>query len=197
MAAIGIYGGTFDPVHAGHITVAERAFNQCGLAKVLLIPAKNPWLKEGELISEFNHRHRMLEIAVQGRPGLEVSSIEGWRDGPTYTVDTVQQLRDEDPEGEFVLVIGQDTMMTMPRWHRVEELLTLCPLVVYKRDGEDTVDAERTITGLGGRISWIEGPLMEVSATSLRQLIAEGVDPGDRMPSSVYSYVQQQGLYTG
>lgn len=195
MTAIGLYGGTFDPVHTGHIEIAERAYAQYGFPKVLMIPANNPWLKKGTNVSAFEHRLMMLQIAVEGRQGLEVSDIEGRREGPTYTIDTVKQLQQEYPSCELTLLVGQDSVQTMPRWHRAEELLSLCSLAVYKRDEKAPRASEEIITGLGGQMTWINGPALDVSATELRQLIASGADPDSKLPNGVYAYLQQQGLY--
>ena len=195
MARIGIYGGTFDPVHVGHIAVARQALDAFRLAKMLLIPAKDPWLKRGERISQFHHRYRMLEIAIQGQSGFAVAQIEGLRDGLTYTIDTVEQLVAENSSDEFLLVIGQDSLETMPRWQRIKELLELCPLAVYRRGGQNTTEAERAIAALGGRVSWMDGPLVDVSATKLREDIALGGAPEDRMPPGVYEYIQLHRLY--
>ena len=195
MAAIGIYGGTFDPVHAGHIKVAERAYAQLELEKMLLIPANNPWLKEGTPITRFQHRYRMLEIAVEGRLGLEVSDVEGRRDGPTYTFDTVKQLQLEYPGRDLVLVAGGDSVETMPRWHRVKELLSLCRVMVYRRSTDTTGDIELIIANLGGEMKWIEGPNLEISATEIRTLIATGRNPQEKMPIGVYNYISKKGLY--
>ena len=195
MTVIGLYGGTFDPVHTGHVEIAGRAYAQHGFSKVLMIPANNPWLKQGAPVSTFQHRLRMLQIAVDGHQGLEVSDIEGRREGPTYTIDTVKQLQQEYPGCELTLLVGQDSVQTMPRWHRAEELLSLCPLAVYKRDEKNPRASEEIITDLGGQMTWINGPALTVSATELRQLIALGEDPDSKLPRGVYAYLQQQGLY--
>jgi len=196
MKALGIYGGTFDPVHAGHIEIAEIAYAQHELTKVLLIPANNPWLKTGFKISEFVHRHRMLEIATSGRTGLEVSDIEGRRPGPTYTIDTVHQLQRNYSEGELVLILGEDAVEALPRWHRVDELLKLCRVSVYHRRSTNTTgNAEAIISSLGGHMTWLKGPGLDISATELRGLIADGVDPLERLPQGVYPYLQTEGLY--
>jgi len=196
MRALGIYGGTFDPVHAGHIEIAEIAYAQNELDKVLLIPANNPWLKTGVKVSEFVHRHRMLEIATWGRTGLEVSDIEGRRPGPTYTIDTVHQLQRNYSEGELVLILGEDAVEALPRWHRVDELLKLCRVSVYRRRSANTTgNAEAIISSLGGHMTWLKGPRLDISSTELRSLIADGVDPLERLPKGVYPYLQTEGLY--
>ena len=195
MEALGIYGGTFDPVHAGHIEIAERAYAQHQLNKVLLIPANNPWLKSGFAISAFVHRYRMLEIATTGRPGLEVSDIEGRRSGPTYTIDTVRQLQQDYPDAELVLILGEDAVETLPRWHQADELLKLCPVLVYPRSPAITQNAAEIISRLGGHMTWLARPEFDISATELRGLIVAGVDPLERLPKGVYSYLQIENLY--
>ena len=129
------------------------------------------------------------------KSGFAVSQIEGLRDGLTYTIDTVEQLVAENSSDEFLLVIGQDSLETMPRWQRIKELLELCPLAVYRRGGQNTTEAERAIAALGGRVSWMDGPLVDVSATKLREDIALGGAPEDRMPPGVYEYIQLHRLY--
>ena len=196
MEALGIYGGTFDPVHAGHIEIAEIAYAQHGLNKVLLIPANNPWLKTGLKVSKFVHRYRMLEIATSCRTGLEVSDIEGRRQGPTYTIDTVLQLQRTYSEVELVLILGEDAVEALPRWHRVDELMKLCLVSVYRRSSANTTEnAEEIISSLGGHMAWLHGPDLDISATELRSLIAAGVDPLEKLPRGVYPYLQTERLY--
>ena len=120
---IGILGGTFDPIHLGHLAIAEDALDRLGLDRVIMIPAGRPWLKSGQTVTAADHRLAMVRLAIEGRPGLEVSTIEVDRPGPTYTVDTLVELREElGSQVELYLILGMDSVRELRRWRDPERL---------------------------------------------------------------------------
>ena len=141
---IGILGGTFDPIHFGHLAIAEEALNRLDLDRVILIPAGRPWLKSDQLVTSAAHRLAMVRLAIQNRPGLEVSTIEVDRPGPTYTVDTLVELRRELGSGvELYLILGMDSVRELRRWRDPERLFGMCTVVAVSRpDSVDVSSAE-------------------------------------------------------
>jgi len=196
---IGILGGTFDPVHLGHLAIAEEALDRLELDRVVLIPAGRPWLKSGQTVTPAGHRLAMVKLAGEDRPGLEVSSIEVNRPGPTYTVDTLVELRDVmGSEAELYFILGMDSVRELRRWRDPERLFDMCTVVAVSRpDSVDisTAEIEREFPAARGRIRNIRGPMLDVSATNIRERIAEGRSISDCVPPSVERYIREHGLY--
>ena len=198
---IGILGGTFDPIHLGHLAIAEEALNRLDLDRVILIPAGRPWLKSGHQVSSPAHRLAMVRLAIQNRPGLEVSTIEVDRPGPTYTVDTLVELRRELGSGvELYLILGMDSVRELRRWRDPELLFGMCTVVAVSRpDSVDVSSAEieRSFITARGRTRTIRGPMLNISATDIRMRVAEGRSISNCVPPSVQRYIRQHGLYLG
>ena len=163
---IGILGGTFDPVHVGHLMDASAARHQLGLDRVLIVPARDPWQKQGRVVAPAEQRFEMLVAALDGAVGLEASRIELDRDGPTYTIDTVEELR--APGRELVLIMGSDVAATLDTWHRVDELRKLVTLAIVDRDDVSVPDPG------GWRVVRVSVPRMQLSSTDLRRRVAAG-----------------------
>ena len=173
---IGILGGTFDPIHLGHLAIAQAALDRLALDHVILIPAGRPWLKSDQQVTAPEHRLAMARLAVQDSPGLEVSSIEIDRPGPTYTVDTLIELRQNLGSGaDLYLVLGMDSIRELPRWRDPEKLFDLCAIVAVSRpDIPDvspaeielfTAAAQPPFPAARGRIITLRGPMLDISAT--------------------------------
>ena len=198
---IGILGGTFDPIHLGHLAIAEAARDQLDLDRVILIPAGRPWLKSDQMVTSAAHRLAMVRLAIEDRPGLEVSTIEVDRPGPTYTVDTLIELRRESGRGvELYLVLGMDSVRELRRWRYPERLFDLCTVVAVSRpDSPDVSSAEieDSFTSARGRIRMVRGPMLDISATGIRLRVAEGRSISDSVPPSVERYIREHGLYLG
>ena len=198
---IGILGGTFDPIHLGHLAIAEEALNRLDLDRVILIPAGRPWLKSGHQVSSPAHRLAMAQLAVQDRPGLEVSPIEVDRPGPTYTVDTLVELREDLGSGaELYLILGMDSVRELRRWRDPERLFGMCTVVAVSRpDSVDVSSAEieQSFITARGRTRTIRGPMLDISATDIRMRVAEGRSISNCVPPSVQRYIRQHGLYLG
>jgi nicotinate-nucleotide adenylyltransferase len=184
---IGILGGTFDPVHVGHLMDASAARHQLGLDRVLVVPARDPWQKHGRVIAPAEQRFEMLVAALDGVVGLEASRIELEREGPTYTIDTVGHLA--APGRELVLVMGSDVAATLDSWHRVDELRELVTLAIVDRDDTPLPDPP------GWRVVRVAVPRMQLSSTDLRRRVAAGEPIEFLVPTPAVRVLRSYGLY--
>ena len=185
-----MFGGTFDPPHIGHLVAAIDALQVLELDVVLLVVANAPWQKVGErAISPAADRLAMVEAAVDGRPGIEVSDVEIRRGGLSYTADTLADLLAEEPDAELFLILGNDAAAGFAAWERHEEVAALATLVVVDRPG--------TPTPIDDGFEWtrIDIPELEISSTELRQRIADGRSVEYLTPPRVVAYVRERGLY--
>ena len=197
MARIGILGGTFDPIHEGHLLIAESARECLGLDKVIFIPAGRPWLKSGQPVTDPVHRLAMVELAVEGNPRFEVSSIEIDRPGPTYTVDTLAELRRRMGDADLYLILGMDSVREIGRWHRPERIFELCSVAAVSRPGVEDVsadDLERDFPASAGRVRMVSGPMVDTSATGIRSRSA-GEATLRGVPDPVRRYIRRHSLY--
>jgi nicotinate-nucleotide adenylyltransferase len=185
---IGILGGTFDPVHVGHLMDASAARHQLRLDRMLVVPARDPWQKHGTVIAPAEVRFEMLAAALDGAAGLEASRIELDRDGPTFTIDTVEQLA--APDRELVLVMGSDVVATLPTWHRVDELRELVTLAIVDRDDAAAPDPD------GWRVVHVTVPRLQLSSTDLRRRVAAGEPVDFLVPMPAVRVLRAYGLYT-
>jgi nicotinate-nucleotide adenylyltransferase len=185
---IGILGGTFDPVHVGHLMDASAARHQLGLDRMLVVPARDPWQKHGSVVAPAEVRFEMLVAALDGAVGLEASRLELDRDGPTYTIDTVEQLA--APGRELVLVMGSDVAATLPSWHRVGALRDLVTLAIVDRGDAPLVDPE------GWRVVRVTVPRMQLSSTDLRRRVAAGEPVDFLVPMPAVRVLRAYGLYS-
>jgi len=184
---IGILGGTFDPVHVGHLMDAGAARHQLGLDRVLVVPARDPWQKHGSVVAPAEQRYEMLVAALDGAVGLEASRVELDRDGPTYSIDTVEQL--VAPGRDLVLVMGSDVAATLDSWHRVDELRELVTLAIVDRDGASVPDPD------GWRVVRVEVPRLDLSSTDLRRRVAAGEPIEFLVPMPAVRVLRSYGLY--
>lgn len=192
---IGVMGGTFDPIHLGHLMIAEAVWNEYRLDKILFIPSANPPHKSNVLTSA-KHRFNMALLATCSNPHFEVSSIEMERQGPSYTVDTIKELKQiYGDKAELYFIIGADSIKELPTWHNIDELLTLCHFVATRRPGyepdlklveEDYKDAD---------IRVLETPELEISSTDIRRRIKKGYSIQYITTEQVQQYIRKEGLY--
>ena len=197
MGRIGILGGTFDPIHEGHLRIAESALECLRLDKVIFIPAGRPWLKSGQPVTDPAHRLAMAELAVEGNPRFEVSSIEIERPGPTYTVDTLAELRRRMGDADLYLILGMDSVRELGRWHRPERIFELCTVAAVSRPGVEDVsadDLERDFPASAGRVRMVSGPMVDTSATGIRSGAA-GEATLRGVPDQVGRYIRRHSLY--
>ena len=198
---LGLIGGTFDPIHLGHLIVAEEARACVPLDEVWCIPTGWPWMKEGCYLSPGFHRNAMVELAIASNPFFRASTLELSRPGNTYTVDTLKQIAAQvGPGTELFFILGVDSLAQFPRWRRPECILALCSLVVVPRPGHAAYDPA-VLDGLGTaateRVMWMEGPHSEISSSDIRQRVREGRSIKYRVPEAVEEYIYRHGLYRG
>jgi nicotinate-nucleotide adenylyltransferase len=189
---IGIFGGTFDPIHNGHLIIAEIVRSDLPLDRILFIPSAQPPHKTGKPISPFKHRMQMLEWAVGGDPQYGVSDIENRLEEPSYSVHTVQALKHEQPDDEFFFIIGGDSLAELHTWYQPEKLLSMIRIIVANRPDFDLSCV---------RSDWLESvhiiktPLIDISSTNLRERVKREQSIRFQVPDSVLTYIEQKGLY--
>ncbi len=196
---IGILGGTFDPPHIGHLVIAEEARSELGLARVYFIPARRPPHKLDEPVTPLEDRVEMLRLALGGNPFFSLSLVEANRPGPSYTVDTLRELRQELPDStDLFFIMGMDSLVELPTWHQPAELIKLCLLAVLKRPGysADMESLEKQIPGIGSRVVFIPSPEVEISSTELQARCRAGLSLKYLVPDSVAEYIREHGLYS-
>ena len=198
---LGVLGGTFDPIHLGHLLVAEEARSRLKMARVLFMPAGVPWLRAEQLISPSHHRLAMVRLAVANNPNLEASALEIERPGDTYTVDTLEELRRRlGQETAIYFILGRDSVSQLPRWREPKRLLELCHLVIVDRPGHLDVDLsalDETTPGASQRLTRLGGPLVGISGTEIRKRVAQGLTIRYWVPEAVEEYIYRHGLYRG
>ena len=195
---LGILGGTFDPVHRGHLVLAGAARDELGLERVLFVPAGQPWRKAERPITSGEHRLAMLRLALEGEGAFEIATLELEREGPSYAADTLEALRRDRPNHELFFILGEDALVDLPNWVRPGCILELATLTVAKRAGTDRKEVEeaaRRLPGLLDRVVWLKMPLVEVSATEIRDRVRRGLPIGDLVPRVVEAYIREHGLY--
>jgi nicotinate-nucleotide adenylyltransferase len=211
---IGIFGGTFDPIHFGHLRPAWEMREQLGLAEVRFIPASVPPHRTTPLVTA-EQRLAMLRLALQGVDGMRVDEREFLREGPSYMVDTLHSLRDELGEQPMVLLLGLDAFLGLSAWHRWQELIELAHIAVAIRPGweRSELEGEGDVARLwqarrgdgweqlrqrpAGRVVMVEVTPLAISATAIRQQLQEGRSPRFLLPDSVLDYIEHNGLYRG
>ena len=195
---VGILGGTFDPIHLGHLIVAEEVRVRLEVPKILFIPAGNPWLRRGP-VAPAEHRLEMVRLAIKSNPFFELSSLEVQRPGPTYTVDTLTELRERFGEdAEFYFIIGPDALVELPKWKQPGRLIELCWLVGVKRPGAQEVkleELERAIPGLTSRLILVDEPQIGISSTEIRERVTRGLSIRYLVPEEVQDYIYRHRLY--
>ena len=191
---LGLLGGTFDPVHFGHLILGETAREQLGLGSVLFMPTGQPWRKAARNITPAAHRVEMLRRAIADNPAFELSLIEVERGGPSYTVDTLQGLVSARPGLEIFLIIGEDSLLDLPNWKAPERVVELATLAVAAR-GPEKPAAGAAAGYLGDRTVWLDMPLIDISATDIRERVRQGRSIRYVVPDVVAAYIREQGLY--
>ena len=196
---LGILGGTFDPIHMGHLIIAQEAASRAALDEVWFIPTGQPWLKRGNRISPSHHRMEMVRLALECNPGFKVSSIEVDRPGPSYTVDTLMALREGDARGDSLFfILGMDSLETLHRWHQPERLFDLCTLVGVSRPehrGFDLASLDRIRPGASGEVTIVDGPDIGISGAEIRRRVAQGQPITYWVSRAVERYVHENELY--
>jgi nicotinate-nucleotide adenylyltransferase len=187
---LGVFGGTFDPVHVGHVVVATETRAQLALDRVLLVVAGDPWQKRGLVIASAHDRLSLVEAAVDGIEGVEASALEIERDAPSVTADTLEALA--GPDRELFLVLGADAVANMGTWRRLDETRHLATVVVVERAG----DAHSEPPGPGWRVERVTIPRLDIASTDLRQRLQDGRPIDGLVPPAVVRTIHRRGLYT-
>ena len=196
---VGILGGTFDPVHRGHVEIARIAMQDASLERVIFIPASQPRLKSGDPSAAPHQRLEMLRLAVEGIPGFEVSDIELHRSGPTLTVETLRELRNRlGPGAELVFILGLDVLTRFDQWVQPERVTELARLLAVARPGYAGFDWPAFYARnpyARGRVDCVDSTAIDISASELRQRLASGAPVGGLLPEAVQRYIRDNGLY--
>lgn len=185
-----MFGGTFDPVHVGHVVVAAETRSALRLDRVLLVVAGDPWQKRGKVVAPAHDRLMLVQAAVEGVDGVEASGVEVERDAPSVTADTLDALA--GPHRELFLVLGADAVANMHTWRRLEDTRSLATIVVVERNGD--VHAEPP--GPGWKVERVPIPRLDVSSSDVRARLAEGRPVDGLVPPAVVHAIRARGLYT-
>lgn len=189
---VGLFGGTFDPIHRAHLEVARQSLIQMDLDKVILIPSKHPPHKDEKGLTGAELRYRMVELAIEGREAMEVSSVEIEREGPSYTVDTLKEM--EKIFDEIMFIVGADNLINIKTWKQPEELLQMCPFVVAPRGGVLKKDFKDEIFE-GKDLRFLDMSEISLSSTEIRERIADEQAVDGLVPGKVLDLIEEKGLY--
>jgi nicotinate-nucleotide adenylyltransferase len=195
---LGILGGTFDPIHIGHLILAEEAWYQLGLEKVLLVPAGDPPHKRNRRLSPVEHRVAMIESAIADNPHFELSRVDVDRPGPHYTVDMVRLHLDQyGPGTDLYFLMGLDSLADLPNWHQPKELVELCNLVALSRpdSGLEWHTLEEQLPGVRWRVIFLPMPELQISSHRLQQRVRQGRPLRYQVLPAVERYIQEHCLY--
>jgi len=195
-------GGTFNPIHIGHLLMCEHIREEFGLDKILFVPAKNPPHKGSEGIVETSRRLEMVRLAIRDNPYFELCDIEMRMDGPSYTVETLRALRGEyGLEPRLCLIIGADSLVQFPTWRRYEEIFEMVDIIVARRPGTENGALDQAIerlkAGHNARISVSGAAALDISSTRIRDRVKKGLSIKYMVPGCVEEYIREHGLYTG
>lgn len=197
MPEIGLMGGSFNPIHCGHVALARAALESGRVERVLFLPTGNPPHKKEGLADKFD-RLRMVELAVEHEAGMAVCREEIDRDGVIYTVDTLAALKRKMPDCTLTYLIGADTLRALGTWRRVETVIERCKFLVMMREGETQEEVIR-LAGLwtqrGAQIDFLDARKMDISSTQIREQIQKGLPFERLVPQAVADYIHEHGLY--
>ncbi len=198
---VGVLGGTFDPIHLGHLIVAADVRAKLGLSEVLFVPAGKPWLKlkEERTITTAEHRLAMVRLAIKGNPYFRASAMEIDRPGLSYSIDTVLELKKKlGRKAELYFIVGPDALAELPRWKEPARLIEACQVVGIGRPGYARVDQralDRSVPGAAKRITLLDVPQIDISSTDIRKRVAQGKSIRQLVPESVEKYIEKHKLY--
>ncbi len=199
MKKVGIMGGTFDPVHYGHLVTAEIASHSFGLERVVFIPAGIPPHKDYSAIADYSHRFNMLKMAIASNSNFKLSDIEIKRQGPSYTFDTISCLKELWPSTEFYFICGADAVLEILTWHRARELLDMCFFITATRPGFSLEKLEVILRELSveyaKKILLLEVPALAISSSEIRHRVEHGLPIKYLLPETVEKYIFDNSLY--
>lgn len=196
---LGVFGGTFDPTHLGHVAIAEEVKKSLELSEVLMIPAGQPQTRSYGLVTPAKQRLEMLELAVAGKAGIKVSAIEIERKGPSFTIDTLIELKNKyGRDYELYFILGWDSLEQLPAWHEPSRIVNLCYLVAVPRPGykkPSLKSLEGVLPGISEKVIFMDSPKIDISATEVRERVARGESIDDMVPPAVAEYIKKHRLY--
>lgn len=198
MQRIGVIGGTFDPIHYGHLAAAEEARVRVNLEKVLFAVAGLPPHKLDEEVTPVEHRLAMVQLGIFSNPDFELSRVDVDRSGPSYTVDTISILQEQWGQGtEMFFILGLDSLVEVPTWHQPERLIQLCHLVAVARPGfeVDMRQLEDSVPGISSRVEIIDMPEVDISSSDLQRRVRESLPIRYQVPEEVERYIREHRLY--
>jgi nicotinate-nucleotide adenylyltransferase len=188
---IGVMGGTFDPIHHGHLVAASEVADRFGLDEVIFVPTGQPWQKVDRVVSRAEDRYLMTVVATASNPRFTVSRVDIDRNGPTYTADTLADLHRELPDAQLFFITGADALAQILSWHKIEELFELAHFVGVTRPGYELADEHLP----DGAVSLVEVPAMAISSTDCRRRVVEGHPVWYLVPDGVVQYISKRNLY--
>lgn len=198
---VGIMGGTFDPIHIAHLIIAEEARTRLALDRVVFIPAGEPWMKGEHIVTAAALRVDMVKLAISSNAAFNLSLSEVERPGPTYTVDTLEQLLGElGYDTQLFLLLGWDSLAEMIAWKAPYRVSKMATVVAFPRPGFDRPEIavlERAMPGITERVIFLDAPYLEISSTGIRKRIAEGGSVRYLLPEAVGQYITDNRLYQG
>jgi nicotinate-nucleotide adenylyltransferase len=195
---IGLFGGTFDPPHIGHLILSAETHAQLGLDRLLWVLTPNPPHKQGQPITPLEHRLAMVELAISDNRLFELSTVEIDRPGPHFALDTVKIISEQNPTADMVYIMGGDSLRDLPTWHRPTDLVAALRFIGVMRRPGDFIDLpalEKIIPGLTAKVRFVDAPLLDIAAHEIRQRVAEGRPFRYFLPPAVYDYIVEHNLY--
>lgn len=198
---IGIMGGTFDPIHNGHLIISEHIRDNLGLDEVIFIPAGQPPHKDNNLVLSSNHRFNMTNMAIEGNPKFRISDMEIKSKETSYTFDTIKKLKDKYNDSELYFIIGADSLFNLEKWHKFSELSKITKFSLWERTGYYRQDILDRIAYLKKQfetdIFYVEGPIIEISSSHIRNRVKSNKSIRYLVPKSVMEYIEKNNLYNG
>lgn len=199
MKRMAIFGGTFDPIHIGHLYIASRALYDLDIDEVVFMPSGNPPHKNNSNITDAYLRYEMVKMAVKYESRFKVSSFEVNKKEPCYTYETLEAIKRKEPDRELYFLSGADCLMELDTWKRVDRIFKSCTLVVFNRPGygKNEISEQKSVIErrYGTKIIFLDIPLIDISSTEIRNAIRKGENPGCLLPEAVWNTIKEMNLY--
>jgi nicotinate-nucleotide adenylyltransferase len=195
---IGVFGGTFDPPHIGHLIIAAEADAQLGLDRLFWVLTPDPPHKKGQPITSLNHRLAMIKLAISNNPRFELSNVDIDRPGPHYALDTIKIIADRFPNSDLVYIMGGDSLRDLATWHRPVDFVEAIQIIAVLRRPGDSISLpslEKVIPGVSSKVKYLKAPLLDIAAHDIRQRIIENRPFRYYLPPAVYTYIVKNDLY--